>query len=145
MKTKKRHLFDKKSEAHLLIRDLQLTGIKKHVIYIELAKKLNMSLEDCHFSKMNSRAEIETAIQALEEIWYSRRKYRHKRRRVSPKKAVRFNTVGRYKERQILPQSEMVKLTSAIGKQNERRVKYQVMSKYLPSFILNLVDKLYGK
>ncbi len=136
------YLFELKQDAHLLIRDLQLTGMKKHLVYIELAKRLNIPLEECHFSLMKKPHQVISAIDALEAIWRDRKRRKTKRHSLkhSPTKVKRLKVMKRYKERKMLPQDEMQRLTAQVGKLNEKRTKQTILSKYLP-FLVDFLQK----
>lgn len=156
---KSRHLLDKKEEAHLLIRDLQLAGMKKRIIYLKLSQRLGIAPENCHFAKMNKVHLVEQGISALEQIWHEHKREKRKRRIAHNKRVAEYRkrlyvqaALPKVKERKVLNQKRMRKLTSQVAEMNQRNFIYagpnycgetKVFRKYLSKDEARKVEQLH--
>jgi hypothetical protein len=125
-------LVERKRYAHALIRVLVEMGLPKHKVYMLLAKKLNLTLEECHFALMETRTEVDRAVDVLRQIKINRLQYlsKHKTQERAKKKKKKDEAIAKKKERKVLSQGEMRKLTAAVGNMNEEVLKNGYAGKF---------------
>ena len=59
---------NRKHEAHTWFDKLWNNHIERDMYYRRLGKEMNLSYEDCHFSKMNDE-QLEQAIEIIKKMW----------------------------------------------------------------------------
>jgi len=142
---KSRFLLDKKEEAHLLIRDLQISGLVKNEIYARLSKKLGIPQSECHFAKMNKVQQVQNGIYALEQMWHEYKHEKRKRQIKRRKERTLKKSIQVKPKHLVLVQKDMTKLTARVSEQNmiereDRNNCHPILFKYLP-FLLRFIRK----
>jgi len=59
---------NRKHEAHTWFDQLWTNHEERDKYYIRLGEEMNLSYEDCHFSKMND-TQLEQAIEIIKKMW----------------------------------------------------------------------------